>query len=342
MRRIGYVLLLAGLVFGAACKKDKGGAGGGAGKGKTVGAATSALDVLPEDTAMILGISVEKVTQSKLWTQFSPMFMDQAEVKDGLSKLKDGCGMDPIKDVKSIVIGMNGDMDEKKMVVLIQGNFDEGKITKCVTTLAEKEAGGKKVTAKTEGKITTFSAEGESTQIYVGWAGKDTIVITQSAVEGDKTFLASVLEGKSSAKNNKDLAALMGNVDTSNTLWAAMQVTGKLKSNMAASDGPQPVAVWMNIDYSKALKAEIGAHFANDKDASSAVDKAKKEIDSAKSDPTAGPYLKNLTINAKGSDAIVSISLDEKQVDELVAQLQQLLPLLMMGAMGGGGMGGGM
>jgi hypothetical protein len=336
MRRIAIYALLAGLVIGAApgCKKDKGGGAGGG--GKMTGAATSALDVLPEDTAMVLGINVEKVTSSKLWTQYSPLFMESGEAKEGLTKLKDACAMDPIKDVKSVVIGMNGDMDEKKMVMLIQGNYDEGKITKCVSALAEKEAGGKKVTAKTEGKITTFSAEGEEQTIAVGWAAKDTIVITQSAVEGDKTYLASVLEGKSSAKNNKDLSAIMGNVDTSSTLWIAMTVTGKLKDQMGTAEGPQPAAVWANIDYQKALKVRAGARFANEKDAKDMADKTNKELESNKNDPMMGQYLKTLKVEQKGNDVLISLDLDEKQVDEIIAQVGAMLPLLL------GGMGGGM
>jgi hypothetical protein len=259
--------------------------------------------------------------------------MSDSEITEGLKMLKDSCSMDPIKDVKNVIIGMNSDMDEKKMVILIQGDYDEPKITKCLVALAKAE-GGMELTAKTDGKITEYSGGGKT--IYIGWASKDTIVFTQGAVEGDKTFLASVLEGKSSAKNNKDLAGLMGNVDTSNTLWLAMVVTGKLKEQIGSSpDEPQPTAIWMNIDYQKALKAEIGARFANEKDAKAAVDKANKELEGSKSDPMMGAYLKTLKTEAKGNDAIFSISLDEKQVDELMAQVGQMLPMLMMGLGGG-------
>ena len=67
MRRIVHSLslgiALAGLVVGAsACKKGT----GGGGKGAAVGAAASALDVMPEDTALIGGISLTKLTTSKL------------------------------------------------------------------------------------------------------------------------------------------------------------------------------------------------------------------------------------------------------------------------------------
>jgi hypothetical protein len=341
MRRIAICLALAGLVMGApACKKGTGAGGGG--KGQPAGAAASALDIMPEDTAVIAGISVTKLLSSKLWEQYSPLVLSDGEAKEGLAKVKDNCGIDVLKDIESVVIGVNGDLDEKKIVFLVKGKFDEPKVTKCLVTMADKEE-HKKITSKTEGKITEYSEEGETKKVYIGWAASDTIVIVPNAVEGDKAALEAVLSGKSSAKDNKELAAIMGNVNTSETVWAAMVVpaAGKLKDSMAsaASAGPQPKALWINLAYQKELALEIGARFANDKDAKEQVDKANKELEGAKADPTMGGYLKTVKAEAKGADAIFSINLDEKQVDELVAKLKDVLPFLMMGMAGGGGGG---
>jgi hypothetical protein len=332
------VLALAGLVTGAtACKTGTDAAGVG---GKTA-AAASALDIFPEDTAVIGGISITKLTSSKLWETYSPMLLNEGEAKDGLAKLKEGCGLDPTKDFEQVVIGVNGELDEKKIVFLIKGKFDEPKISKCLTTMAEKATPPKKITAKTEGKISTYTEEGGKTA-YVGWPASDTILIVPAAMDGDKAALETVLAGKTSAKNNKDLSAIIGNVDTSNTIWAALAVpaTGKLKDSMAGagSSGPPPKAVWVNLSYQKDLALQIGARFATDKDAKEQVDKFNKELDTAKADANSGPYLKTAKIEAKGADAIFSINLDEKQVDELVAKLKDFLPLLMMGMGGGGGM----
>jgi hypothetical protein len=345
MRRIGQSMVLglalAGLVVSAsACRKGT----GAGGKGSVAGAASSALDIFPEDTAVIAGVSVGKVTSSKLWEQYSPMVLGSGEGKEGLAKLKDNCGIDPTKDVETVVIGVNGELDEKKIVFLVKGKFDEPKITKCITTMSEKSDPPKKVTAKTEGKISTYTEEGGKT-IHVGWVASDTVLLVPAAMEGDKAALEAVLAGKTSAKNNKELAAVLGNVDTSNTIWAAMAVpaTGKLKDSMAsaASTGPQPKALWINLAYQKDLKLEVGARFASDKEAKEQVDKANKELETAKADANTGPYLKTVKAEAKGTDAVFSLSLDEKQVDELVGKLKDILPFLLMG-MGGGGGGGGM
>ncbi len=343
MRRIGHTLVLglalAGLVLGApACKK---GTGAGGGKGSVGGAAASALDIFPEDTAIIAGLNISKVTTSKLWSQYGAAMLSQGEAKENLGKLKETCGLDPTTDFEQVIIGLNGDIDEKKIIVLVKGKFDEPKITKCLTAMAAKADPPKKITAKTEGKITEFAEEGGKT-VYIGWPASDTILIVSGAAEGDKAVLEAVLAGKTSAKNNKDLAAIMGNVNTSETVWAAMAVpaAGKLKDSMAsaaASAGPTPKALWINLAYQKDLKLEVGARFASDKDAKEQVDKANKELETAKNEPTMGSYLKSVKAEAKGTDAIFSLSLDEKQVDELVTKLQGILPFLLMGLQGGGG-----
>ena len=335
MRRIAICLALAGLVLGGVgCKK---GAGGG---GTTTGAAASALDLMPETTSFLVGINVTKLTTSNLWTQFSPQFMEQGEVKEGLTKLKEACAFDPTKDITQVVIGADGQASEKSMVVLVKGNFDAGKLEKCATAMAAKEAPEKKFTIKTEGKITTVTEEGGK-NAYFGWAGSDTLVVVPAAAEGDKAALEAVLAAKTSAKNNKELGAIMGKVDTTNTIWGALVVPaeGKIKDNVTQSfnQGPPPKAGWMNFAYQKELALEIGGRFATEKDAKDYADKANKELETSKADPTAGPYLKTAKVEAKGTDLVISLKLDEKQVDELVAKVKDFLPFILMGMAGGGG-----
>jgi len=343
MLRNVLTLALVGLfaVSAPACSKDKSGGGGGGGaKGKPAGAAASALDIFPEDTAIVAGINVKKVLSSKMWEKYGAKLLEEGEVKEGLGKLKDACGMDPTKDIESVVIGLNGDADQDKIVILVKGAFDEAKITKCITGMVEKEE-GKKVAAKTDGKITEYSAEGDDKKIYVGWAAADTMVIVPAAMEGDKAALEAIMAGKSSAKKNKDPQALKGNCNTSETIWAAAVLTGKIGEQMAAGGGddPKPKAIWLNMAYVKDLALEIGARFPNDKDATAMADKANKELEGAKSDPMAGDIAKAVKIAAKGSDVVVNVNMNEKQIDDLVTKIEPMIPFLLMGAMGGGGGG---
>jgi hypothetical protein len=268
------------------------------------------------------------------------MFLGEGEGKEGLAKIQTNCGIDLTKDIEQVVIGVNGELDEKKIVFLIKGKFDEPKVTKCLVAMSEKADPPKKITAKTEGKVSSYTEEGGKT-VHIGWAAADTIVIVPAAAEGDKAALDAVLAGTTSAKNNQELAAVMSKVDTGHTIWAAMAVpaAGKLKDSMASAstEGPQPKALWINLAYQKDLKLEIGARFANEAEAKQQVDKANKELESAKTNPDTGPYLKTVKAEAKGADAVFSLALEEKQVDELVAKLKDILPFLLMGMGGGGG-----
>lgn len=340
MNSVLWAVALASLVVTGACSKDKGGASG-ASKGKPAGAAASALDILPEDTAILGGVNVQKIMGSKLWAEYSPQFMNDGDAKEAMQKAKDYCGMDLTKDIDSVVMGASADLAEDKMVILVKGKFDEAKLTKCFTTVAEKEE-QKKLTAKTEGKITEYSVEGEEKKVYIGWAGSDTVVIVPAAMEGNKAALEAVMNAKTHAKDNKELSALMANSNTGDTLWVAMLMQGKLKDQIGggmAAMGPQPTAMWINLAYQKELGLEVGSRFANEKDAKDVVEKAGKEIEPAKADPQVGEYLKSLKMSQKGNDAVFALNLSEKQVDELVAKVKDMLPFLLMGLAGGAGGG---
>jgi hypothetical protein len=341
MRRIALAMTLAGLtaVVPACNKKGDGGAGGAAGGGgKPAAAAASALDIFPENTAAIVGVNINKITTSKLWNQFGAKMLEDEETKANFALLKEKCGAEPMTDFQSIVFGVPDTGDNESMVVLVRGKFDEAKMVKCGTALAEKE--GKKVTFKTEGKITEISTEGEEKKQYIGWAGADTIVIVPKAMEGDKAALEAVLAMKTSAKNNKELAPLLANVNTGETMWAAVSVQGKLAESMASSDGPKPKAGWATIAHAKDLKVDIGVRFANEKDAKDAAEKINKEIEGNKGSmpPVATDLLKGVKFEAKGTDLLVSINWSEADLDKIIEQVGPLLPMLMGGMMGGGGM----
>jgi hypothetical protein len=338
MRRIALAISLAGLVAAVpACKKGgEGGAGGGAGGAPAGTAAASALDAFPASTAGLVGVNIGKITSSKLWNQFGAKLLEDEETKANFAMLKEKCGADPLTDVQSVVIGIPDTGDNENVVVLVKGKFDEPKMVKCATALAEKE--GKKVSFKTEGKITEITTEGEEKKAYLGWAASDAVIIVPKAMEGDKAALEAVLNLKTTAKSNKDLEPLVGKVNTGETIWVAMSMTGKIGESMASSEGPKPAAAWGTIAHQKDLNIDAGLRFANEKDAKDFADKMNKELEGAKAGggmpPSVGEIASGVKVEAKGSDVSIKIAISEAQLDKVIAELGPLIPML-MGGLGG-------
>jgi hypothetical protein len=333
MRRIALAITLAGLAATTACKKGDGTTAGG---GTVSGASATALDVFPENTAGVFGVNVDKVFSSKMWQQFGTKALEGEDAKKTLDTLKKECDADPRTDVQQVVIGLPDSGENDQTVVLIKGKFDSAKLEKCAAAMANQE--GKKVTFKTEGKITEITTEGEEKKAYIGWAGSDSIVIVPKAMEGDKAALEAVLAQKTSAKNNKELAPLIGQVNTGETMWGALAFTGKLGEQMGTGGGPKPKSAWGTIAHAKDLKINAGVRFANDKDAKDFSDELNKQFEGAKAGlpPNYAEFANSVKIEQKGTDVLVNIALTEAQLDKLVAELAPYLPMLPM--MLGGGM----
>lgn len=325
MRRTTILVAVAALAV-VACSKSKGGLGGG----KPTGAAAAALDFLPEDTGFIAGASVKKLTSSKLWEKYGSMLLGQEETKKTLDDLKSGCGLDPLKDIESVLMAGPASMDDTKMVIVVSGKFDEKKITSCVEKMAERE--GKKVSAKTEGKITTYTNPDDASKtIEVAWIKDNTIML---APEGGPGYLKSVLEAKSHAKDNKKLYAMVEKVNTSETLWVAMEIPPDGQAAEAFSDiasGHTPTGFWTTVAYQSDLKVDVGLRFADEKAAKEVADKIDKELQQVKKEAEVAEYAKSFNVKRSGSDVQFTGGLSEKQINKLLEQFGGMLPMLLMG-----------
>ncbi len=304
---------------------------GGPGCSKTRGnakaAAAAAIKVFPKDTAIVGGVNFAKVRASKLYKQFSS-FLTSGEVGDTVDLLKKKCGVDPIKAIGAVVVGIDQSMDKDHMILVVAGDWDEGKIGKCFEAITGKQGHKAKVTK--DGNVTEFvDTDAPDQHMFVGWLDKSTMVMLPGAL-GDKDKLKAVLEAKSSAHDSPDLAAMLDKVDTNATAWIAMTPQGeKIQKAMQGlnAGGPQPKGAWMNLEYESSLKLTVGVRYPADADAKAAAQKAKESLAEVKSDPTVGKILDGAKtdISQKGSDVVSTVELSEKKIDDLVSQLPRLM-----------------
>jgi hypothetical protein len=324
MRRFIFGALMIAL---AACSHN------GAGAGPTPSApaaahAYSPFDFMPADTAMVFGINVQQLVDTEVYRRFAPMLTQYPQAHDVLRLSKEVCHIDLLRDIKSIVISMDAALSDGRMVMLIDGDFDEPKITRCFVTLDE-HAGNKKMTAATSGGITAYTgADGKT--LYLGWATPHTILLTDAGVKGDPTYVASLLAGKTSARNNGDLMLLAEQARTDAGAWMVMLVTGKIAQDMGSSPAELPRGIWVDVDFDDrgSLSLEVGARFADPALARAAGDKATVEIEELRKNPEVAPYLSSLRVLVRGGDALFSITLDAAQVNTVLDLVMSNLPAL--------------
>lgn len=316
-------LLVGTTALWLAC--DKG--GGISGGGKLEGAASAATDILPKETGLVFGFSWSSFKDSA----FYPMVTSALpkESTDVLKQVKDTCGIDALSDLKSIVIGGGGNLDQSRLLILVNGNWNDDKLTKCATAMGPKM--GKEVTTAKDGNITTFTAKGEP-PAHVGWVG-DTMVITPTAMEGDKTYLTDMLKPKASVKDNKAFMDLFGKVDTSSTLYGAVLPppdSDMAKAVQQMTGGQEKLAgAWMSLKVTKRLDAAIGLRMASDADAKSVTDKLNQQLEGMRKNPQAGEFLKAASVTQSGTDVNVKLALDEAQLSKLMDMMKNMMPMIM-------------
>jgi hypothetical protein len=328
--RVWLAVAVAGLVV--ACNK---GGGGGPSAGNVTSEASSALDFLPKDTSVAIGINPKKLKDSKYYSQLVNNM--PAEAKDALTQAKTSCGLDWQNDFDSIVVGTGGNMDKERAVILVKGDWDHDKLAKCATVFAEKK--GKKLTVTKEGELTVVQAEGEK-PVYLAWPAKGTLMLTGTSAKGDKVLLTDLMKKASSVKENKDFVALLNSTDTSSSVWGAYQVPAAdaqtAMQNLNPGGTQKLLGVYGSLQLAKDLKATIGLRV--DSDPKPVADKLNAKLDEGRKQapPQFADLMKGVTISSAANDVLVKISLTEQQLDQIVQMVGQYLPM-MMGGMGGAG-----
>jgi hypothetical protein len=320
-----------------ACNKGGGGAGGGPGGGGAAvqAAAAGALDLIPKDAALVVGVNWSKFKGTK----FHNMIVSNlpAEAKTELDGMKAACGVDPLNDLDSVVVGVVGKLDKSsRAVIVVKGNWNRDKIGKCATAMGEKK--GKKMTIANDGDIASYTPEGEKTMI-VGWTG-DLMVFTSTSMEGDKAFLSDVLKKSSSVKDNKPVMDLLGKTDSSATIYGAFLPPAGSDATTAFSKmtgGSEKLAgAYGTLKLASDLDMNMGFRFSNDAEAKAVADKMAKELEGAKASPQGGQFLGGTTVKADGADTVMAMKLDEKQLDQVTEMVKQMVPMLPM-MLGGAG-----
>ncbi len=332
---------IAALAF-AGCDKDKkdkkggdtpaakgGGeaAGPGAARAKGGGSAKSAFNLLPSSSNMVLGINVGALRGTALWKQYAPMIKQQAG--EEFKEFTATCGIDPFTAVDSVVIG--GDTaNEKNMVVAIKGNVPKAKVLECAKKMAEKE--GEKIEIKEDGDLVGFSEDGGDT-MWVAWLADGTIV-TGGGAENNPDWLKGVISGKDSITSNKEFMGLVNSTDSNASVWFAMQPPADDNPFQGMPTGEPPTALFASVDLKSGLKLDAGMRFKSADGAKALAEQANAAMGGMKSDPNVGKYIEKTKVSTSGNDLIVKIDLNQAEFDELMQQLQQQLPMLMM-MMGG-------
>jgi hypothetical protein len=272
-----------------------------------------ARSVLPGDVQALAGANVASIQKTALYQQLLPLVLARnAEMKQHLDTARSACGMDLTSAVVDVTAALRA--DEKGLIVLALHGVDQAKVLSCFQAVAARDKSGK-VTAKTNGAITTYTHAGGTDALYLAWLAKD--VVAFASDPHDQALLRALIGGKGASG---DAAAGAGRINTSSAGWAVVAKSSQPEPGITIKGGYGTLD-----DAGGAVTVDVHVTAGSAAEAKSLAEKANQQVDQVKKTSQAPPELagifKGLKIANTGSDVRIQLSLPEKQVLALIGTI---------------------
>jgi hypothetical protein len=182
--------------------------------------------LLPAESDTVVSINLRQLLDSKIFKDYAAKQVEQALEGQDLKKLLTDLGLDPLKDVDRVVMGMaiNGANDTRYLMV-VYGTFDPQKLFRTAESYTKTE--GDKFSMIKDGNTIIFKFQPETGEPPVyGTVVDDRTLIAAS----DKKLISNALAAHAAGKPapiKPELAALVKRMDDKSSMYAASLVKGK-------------------------------------------------------------------------------------------------------------------
>lgn len=316
-----WSLVLLGLILGVgfvACKKD-GTAGSGDKPSEASGGGSGGdLALLPAESEVVFGMNLGQMQQSALWKQLVEPKLATAEGRPMMDEFKAKCGIDPMKMVSSITLGMQGLPDKPSAVAVVHG-LDKAKLLDCLDKQKDEIAkDGGQVTR--DGDVVLFKSD-RSEPVAAQFTNDSTAVVVVGP-NASAAGVKAVLGGASSLKSSAPFLEMYKKVKTGDSIWglASGKVLERIPFGLAIT------AAYGSLNVTDGLAVDTRVRFDKPEAATQAA-----EMANAQTKQFTPQYLDKAEATADGNELHMSVAISGQK-------LPQLLPMLTMAvaAMRGG------
>jgi hypothetical protein len=276
---------------------------------------------LPGDAEQVIVVNVKQILESPLVKKYAlPEIEKQLKENKDLKQLQTLTGLDPLKDIHSVVIANSGSTGEKALLI-VRGKFDVEKIHTVVQAVAA-DKGDVKISKL--GDRNLYESKQQGRPSYFTFFDGTTMIGSPS-----KELVATAIEGKG-GKVNKDLAAALQAADAKQSIYAVGLITEDLRKQAAkVAQGPaesllkiKSVSGGLNVtkDLAGSLQVSTGDPRAA-KELSDLAQVGKGLLAVAANSnkefgPLADELLETLKIDTAQGDVKISFKVTEKTVEK--------------------------
>ncbi len=286
----------------------------------TKGAGDDADKWLLNDPEVVMTVNVKQMLGSEVFKAQLPEIKAHLEKNEEAKALFQTIGLDPFKDVDSILISAaGGSAKDAKALVVVKGRFDTDKIHKALAKESEKKD---KVEAVKEGDQQLYMIKLQDRTVCAGFASKSVLVVTENK---ESTVEAIKNGGTKTAKIGKEMKSALSKFTGKESLTFAMVITDEIKKAIDRAPPQAKVAaklqaITASLSVTDSVDLNITGHTSEPKAAkqlASTLASVKVVAGGFTEDyPLAGKILDELKINAEKDGVVVALKITKAMIDE--------------------------
>jgi hypothetical protein len=259
------------------------------------------LGYLPVDSEIVVSLDANQLRASGLWKLLEPLV--SAKAGDALAKMRTLCGVDPLRSVRQIALGLKslGDPLGPSGVFVVRG-LDRGALLACMDRLV----GTAPRVAIANGVVAVKAVPGEHPAAFT-FAGASTLVAVLGPTASPEA-LAAVIRRGAPLRGSPAFAELLGQIQTQRTAWFALNGSPQAFDKLSAL-GFRPTAVTGSVDLANGFTGAVRMRLESEDRARNLVGLAQAQL---------GPVrvmVDEIEVLSEGADLVLRVVMSQGQVE---------------------------
>jgi hypothetical protein len=294
-------------------------------------AARDDLALVPSDTAAVFMLNLKQARGTRLWQKLLEIRdkdeTSRKEYQDFIQK----CHLDPLKDFDSFFLAVPPNAQQsREYALLLRGHYDPDAIVACARRIAEDRHEELKQ-AEYNG-VQIYNPPGQGPELAV--LGKRAVVIAgPSSLRQVIDLHTGKKPASASARDNKELQAMLQRTNTGVAFFFAGQVPGAMAERLRGSPQLGAAAslhsISGSIDLAKGLTLHADLDLGSDADASALASSVNNWLVGLHQDSRLQlmgltSYLDTLQVGARKATFLLDLRMSDNQLDDLSTRLAGL------------------
>lgn len=273
--------------------------------------ATDDLSLLPADSELVAGLDFQQAQSSVLWKNMVAPQLLKGDAKENLTKFQKECGVDPMKVVTTVALGLKGIGNDRPDGVIVAHGVPKAKLVACFDKMTKGKKPPEGITR--DGDILLIAKKNEQPVAFAFVDDSTAIVVIGTAANADG--VKAVLKGASALKSSTKFVEFYKRTNTKDTLWLIMNGSSKAFDDLRKQN-ISPLVVFGSLKVGKDAALDMRVKFKTADEAKNIATMAQGQIkDAAK-------MFDKISIDQDGTEVKAAVLISDAKLKDLLKQLK--------------------